>query len=61
MFMVHMCDLEFHDALLQACQQHRMKPDFSLENDVQNVASQILPMFVSRCPTSFSFLLASSL
>ena len=47
------CELEYHDALLLACQQHRMAVYLNSKNDIQKVAPHILSIHISPCSTSF--------
>ena len=47
------CELEYHDTLLLACQQHRMIAYFSSKNNTHKVVPHILSTHTSPCPTSF--------
>ena len=47
------CELEYHDTLLSACQQHGLVVSFNSKTDTQKVAPHILSIQISLCPTSF--------
>ena len=56
------CELEYHDTLLLACQQHRRVADFKSKNDTQKVAPHILSNTSLLAQLAFvPFPLASSL